>query len=187
MKNIEITCEVFNDISEIKLILEKYNFKYIEEFVLDDIYFYNIKTGEFGIQKGKLSDTLIIRNTNAKDKEIIIKKRKYDKNGFEIETEKQSYKINDIKKEEAKLKSLGYDKFLRMIDKNYKYENKEYIIFIQEVDGLGVFLEIESKNSEDSEFQIKKMIRLVKSFDLNIGTKFDIRKAELLYRKQQNY
>ena len=71
-----------------------------------------------------------------------------------------------------------------MIDKNSKYENEEYIAFIQEVENLGTFLEIESKNNENAETQFKKLIELVKAFGLEIGTKFDIRKAELLYKKQ---
>ena len=99
---------------------------------------------------------------------------------------KRSFRIDNIEKTEELFKCLGYDRFLRMKDKNYKYENKEYIAFIQEVENLGIFLEIESKNKQDSETRIKKMIELIKSLKLKIESKFDIRKAELLYKKQNS-
>ena len=150
------------------------------------IYICNKKTNEFGVNSGKITDTFIIRNTNGKDKEIIIKKRRYNKNGFEIEMKKRSFRIDNIEKTEELFKCLGYDRFLRMKDKNYKYENKEYIAFIQEVENLGIFLEIESKNKQDSETRIKKLIELIKSLKLKIESKFDIRKAELLYKKQNS-
>ena len=100
--------------------------------------------------------------------------------------EKETLKIQDIEIAEKLLNILGYKRFLRMIDKNYKYENENYIVFIQEVDGLGVFLEIETKNKENAEVEIQKLIELVKTLQLKTGTKFDIRKAEMLYEKQRN-
>lgn len=186
INNTEITCEVFDKVEKIKKALEDNNFKYVGEFTLDDIYMYDRRTKQFAPNKGKITDTLIIRYAGDDDKEIICKKRYYNSNGFEIGTEKRSLKIDDTKKAEELFQSLGYSRYLRMIDKNSKYENEEYIAFIQEVEDLGTFLEIEVKNRENAEKEIKKLIELVKSFELKIGTKFDIRKAELLYKKQNN-
>ena len=73
-----------------------------------------------------------------------------------------------------------------MIDKNYCYENTEYIAYIQVIDNLGIFLEIESKSPNSKEKEIENLINIVQSLQLKIGTKFDIRKAELLYKKLQN-
>lgn len=181
----EITCEVYDDIPLIKKELENNDFHYVEEFTLDDIYMYNPKTEEFAEKDGRITNTLIIRYVNENDKKIICKKRNYDNNGLEIGTEKTMLKIEDIEIAEKLLNILGYNRFLRMIDKNYMYENENYIAYIQEVDGLGTFLEIETKNKENSEIKIQKLIELVKSLQLKIGTKFDIRKADLLYKKQK--
>ena len=79
---------------------------------------------------------------------------------------------------------LGYTRFLNMIDKNYMYENNEYVAYIQDVKDLGIFLELEAKENKNVEQSLEKLINFVKSFDLNIGTKFDIRKADLLYLKK---
>ena len=89
-----------------------------------------------------------------------------------------------MEKAEELLNVLGYTKFLRMIDKNYMYKNENYVAYIQEIEGLGTFLEIETKSNENPEVQIQKLIDLVKSLKLKTGTKFDVRKAELLHKKQ---
>ena len=66
------------------------------------------------------------------------------------------------------------------------YENDEYIAYIQEITDLGTFIEIEAKEVENAEQSVEKLIEYVKSLNLKIGTKFDIRKADLLYSKQNN-
>ena len=73
-----------------------------------------------------------------------------------------------------------------MIDKNYMYENNEYVAYIQDVKDLGIFLELEAKENKNADQSIEKLINFVKSLNLNIGKKFDIRKADLLYSKQNN-
>lgn len=186
INNTEITCEVFEELDSIKQKLESNNFNYVEEFTLDDIYMCNPKTKQYVPQNGNITDTLIIRYTNDDDKQIISKKRAYNSEGFEIGTEKTILKIDDINNAEKLLNNLGFTRFLRMIDKNYRYENENYIVFIQVIDHLGIFLEIETKKENPDEKEIKNLIELVKSFKLKTGTKYDIRKAELWYKKQQN-
>ena len=65
--------------------------------------------------------------------------------------------------------------------KNYMYENEEYIVYIQEVKDLGVFIELEAKNQNNK--TIDGLIKFIKTMDLQAGTEFNIRKAELLYNK----
>ena len=141
----------------------------------------NPKTKQYVPQNGNITDTLIIRYTNDDDKQIISKKRAYNSEGFEIGTEKTILKIDDINNAEKLLNNLGFTRFLRMIDKNYMYENKDYIAYIQVVENLGTFIEIEAKNIENCEIQIQNLIDLVKSLNLKIGTQFDVRKVDLLY------
>ncbi len=74
-----------------------------------------------------------------------------------------------------------YERYLRMIDTDYMYESEKYVAYIQEIQNLGTFLEIELKNPGNSEVTIYDLIKYVKGLNLRIGTKFDIRKAELLY------
>ena len=180
MKEFEVTFEVYNDISVIKN-----EFYYVEEFVLDDIYMFNPIDNKFGVKDGKITDTLMIRSIDNKETEIVCKNRQY-KNGLEIGAEKTTLKVENIEIAEKLFNSLGYKRFLRMIDKNYKYENDDYNAIIQEVEGLGLFLEIEIKDGKDTEVEIQKLIEFVKSLDLKIGKKFDVRKAELLYKKINN-
>ena len=56
-----------------------------------------------------------------------------------------------------------------MIDKNYMYENNEYVAYIQDVKDLGIFLELEAKENKNADQSIEKLINFVKSLNLNIG------------------
>ena len=182
MKDVEITCEVFDGIENIKSALLEKRFNFIESFTLDDIYMYNKDNKDFFIKDGKISDTLIIRNVDDEDKKIVCKKRNYNAEGMEISTSKTVLKVKDIEASEKFLNVLGYERYLRMIDTNYMYENDKYTVYIQDIKDLGVFLEVEAKNIEDEEKTVLDLIEYVKALELNIGTKFDIRKAELLYK-----
>lgn len=186
IKDVEITCEIFEELSTIVKSLEDKGFKYVEEFTLDDIYMKNDRTNEFAAKNGKITDTLIIRYVNENDKKIVCKRRKYDNKGFEVSTEKSVLKVESIEDAEKHLNILGYTRFLNMIDKNYMYENSEFTAYIQEIKDLGIFLELEAKEVENEEQNIEKLIEFVKTLNLKIGTKFDIRKADLLYSKQNN-
>ncbi len=186
IKDVEITCEVFEEISTIVKVLEDKGFKYIEEFTLDDIYMKNDKTNEFAPKNGRITDTLIIRYVNEDDKKIVCKRRNHNSNGFEISTEKSVLKVMSIEEAEKHLNILGYTRFLNMIDKNYMYENDEFIAYIQDVKDLGIFIELEAKKVENAEQNIEQLIEFVKTLNLKIGTKFDIRKVDLLYSKQNN-
>lgn len=181
MKNVEITCEVFDDLEKIKSVLSDLGFKYVETFVLDDVYMYNKDSKEFFVKDGKISDTLIIRNVDDKDKVMICKKREYNCDGVEISTNKTDLKVEDSRACEKFLNSLGYERYLQMIDVNYMYENDKCTLYVQVINGLGTFLELESKLDGNAEKLFYDLIEYVKGFGLNIGAKFDIRKAEMLY------
>lgn len=182
MKDIEITCEVFETVEKIKNTLLEKGFKYIETFTLDDIYMYNKDNNQFFIKDGKISDTLIIRNVSEDDKKIICKKRNYDNDGLEIGTDKTVLKVKDIDASEKLLNILGYERYLRMIDTNYMYESENYIAYIQEIKDLGIFLEIELKDTNNYS-TVYDLINYTKELNLKIGNKFDIRKAEYFYNK----
>lgn len=146
----------------------------------------NDKTNEFAPKNGKITDTLIIRYVNENDKKIVCKRRKHDNKGFEVSTEKSVLKVESVEDAEKHLNILGYTRFLNMVDKNYMYENSKFTAYIQEIKDLGIFLELEAKKDQNNEQNIEKMIEFVKTLNLKIGAKFDIRKADLLYTKQNN-
>lgn len=75
MKDVEITCEVFDNVDNVKSTLLEKGFNFIETFTLDDIYMYNKDNKDFFIKDGKISDTLIIRNVDDEDKKIVCKKK----------------------------------------------------------------------------------------------------------------
>ena len=117
---------------------------------------------------------------NEDDKKIICKKRNYDENGFETSTDKYILRIKDIEEAQRTFNMLGYVQYLKMVDKNYMYESDKYIAYIQEIEDLGTFLELEAKSKE---ITAEQLIKYLKGFNLKTGAKFDVRKAEMLYKK----
>lgn len=175
MKELEITCQIYNNVLDIKKELERKNFIFKKEFIIDDMYMHNTKTGDFSVTNGKIIDSLVIRYVNENDKKIICKKN------ISNNIEKSILKVDSIKDAETHLNMLGYRKFLRLAYNNYMYENKQYIAYIQEVKNLGNFLEVEVKNGENQ--SIKNLIEYVKMLNLKTGEEFNVRKAELLYNE----
>lgn len=178
MKELEITCQIYNNVLDIRKELERKNFIFKKEFIIDDMYMHNTKTGDFSVTNGKITDSLVIRYVNENDKKIICKKN------VSNNIEKTILKVDSIKDAEMHLNMLGYTKFLRLTYNNYMYENKQYIAYIQEVKNLGNFLELEAKDGENQ--SIENLIEYVKMFNLKTGKEFNVRKAELLYSKTRN-
>ena len=175
MNELEITCQVFEDVLKIKEELERKGFSYKKEFWINDTYFCNKQTGKFSIKKGKLTDSLVVRYVNENDKKIICKK--YDSNGIK----KSVLRVEDIQEAEKHLEMLGFEKILTLKYKNYMYENEEYVAYIQEVKDLWTFLELETRKQNNK--TENDLIKFIKIMDLQIGTEFNIRKAEVLYNK----
>lgn len=184
MKEVEITCEVFENIEKIKKTLTDNDYEFVEEYTLNDVYMQNLKTGEYVPKNGIISDTYVIRYVEENDQKVIKKKRIYE-DGIEIGTEVTKTKVKDVKLAEEELNAEGYRRYLNMIQKNYMYKNKDYTIYIQEIENIGKFLEVESKKEECT---IEELKQVVKALNLKIGQKFDIRKAEfsLKYEKESN-
>ena len=114
-----------------------------------------VRVYDFGDKTAdRYTDTLIIRYVNEDDKKIVCKRRNHNSNGFEISTEKSVLKVMSIEDAEKHLNILGYTRFLNMIDKNYMYENDEFIAYIQEIKDLGIFIELEAKKIENAEQNI---------------------------------
>ena len=85
-------------------------------------------------------------------------------NGFEISTEKVCIKrYMSIEDAEKHLNILGYTRFLNMIDKNYMYENDEFIAYIQDVNRFRNYLQNQKqKKVENAEQNIEKLIEFLK-------------------------
>ena len=178
MKELEITCQIYNNVLDIRKELERKKFIFKKEFIIDDMYMHNTKTGNFAVTNGKITDSLVIRYVNENDKKIICKKN------VSNNIEKTILKVDSIEDVEMHLNMLGYTKFLRLTYNNYMYENKQYIAYIQEVKNLGNFLELEAKDGENQ--SIENLIEYVKMLNLKTGEEFNVRKAELLYNKTRN-
>ena len=90
MKEIEVTCQIYDSITKIIEELIKKGFKYEKEFIIQDSYFHNLKNEEFSIKNGILTDSLVVRYVNEDDKKIICKRNTLNN------TEKSILKVSNI-------------------------------------------------------------------------------------------
>jgi adenylate cyclase class 2 len=84
---------------------------------------------------------------------------------------------------EAILSSLGFFLFAEVCKCRTKYSYGDVIIALDEVEGLGSFLELEARGEADWGVQAKKVLDLLKSLDL--GESIRSSYLELLAEKLQ--
>lgn len=186
MRQIEITVKVENSLSEVDKILSKQGFKVIRKSRIEDIYLKkeNIKLGKRNILK-VLSNCVLVRYLKVGDEEfkkITYKKKDYKGNKV-ISEKKFNVDINDIQKAYNLFIELG---FTNIVNVNYDvivYEKDGLELAFQDVEGLGLLLEVENENDfegvsdKDIIKEKRKMVKNLSKYGLTTSKNYDIKKA----------
>ncbi len=186
MRQIEITVKVENSLSEVDKILSKQGFKVIRKSRIEDIYLKkeNIKLGKRNILK-VLSNCVLVRYLKVGDEEfkkITYKKKDYKGNKV-ISEKKFNVDINDIQKAYNLFIELG---FTNIVNVNYDvivYEKDGLELAFQDVEGLGLLLEVENENDfegvsdKDIIKEKRKMVKNLSKYGLTTSKDYDIKKA----------
>lgn len=165
-KEKEICVRVLDDFETIKNKLFDLGFSVQEDFYLEDIYF--VKKGaainEDNINE-LLSDYVLLRNRVGKEYLFTIKKKE------SLSVKSIKCPIKDFDLGYKFLEELGYKKILELKDHNILFTNGKNEIYVQDVDNLGVYVEIEQKNlklKNNNGDTIDEMINNLNSYQLNI-------------------
>ena len=186
MKQIEITVRVNNSLKEVDNILIKQGFNIIRKSRIEDKYLTNSNMilTERNILK-ILSKSVLIRYVKTNDKEyknITYKKKEYNKKQVLSEI-KYSVNIDDINKAYDLFIELGYKKIVEVKYDAIVYSNGETELAFQNVENLGLLLEVENEkdfqNTSDKDIikEKKKMVKELSKYKLNISKDYDIKKA----------
>lgn len=84
-------------------------------------------------------------------------------------------------------KRLGFNELIRIDNTKYTYLTEEYEIVLEDVVGLGLFLEVEKiqQVSDDKALQTKEEIRsFLKTLGIEFGEEQNAGKPELMLRKK---
>lgn len=188
MKQTEITAQVFNSLEDIDLLLKNKGFILNKKVVLKDYYF-----TRFGKEKVKnmnykelLESFILLRNLtgDVNETELIFKNKLFDKSGNVIEEEKFKTKVDSMESSLKILKCAKLYNWCNLTQNLFIYKKDEKELCVQDVDGLGIFIEYEEdpsyKNLKADE-KIILMINYLKDLNLILGEDFFCKKVYMKY------
>ena len=157
--------EIINDM------LEK-GFHVQEEFQLNDIYMVP-KDKEISLKEADklLSNYVLVRETVGKKIMLTLKNKEINSKGEIVKQSSIKCQITNVDDGYKFMKELGYKKMLEIKDHNILLSNGKNEIYVQDVEGLGTYIEMEQKNlllDNNNGNDIEEMINTLNSYDLKI-------------------
>lgn len=172
MKNeLEICVKCLDSVEETLLKLKSLGFTIKEDFILKDTYYAkNDMEVSLTNRSNLFSNYILIRESNEQIN-FVLKEKNMDEDGTIINQSSCKCPILDKVKGDIFIKNLGYKELLKINDHNYLLSNGKNELYVQDVENLGVYIEMEQKNIySDSKNgnNINEMISILNSYELNI-------------------
>lgn len=193
MKQIEVTVRVNNTLEEVDKILTTQGFSIIDKYRIKDEYLTQ-RINE--LNKDNIIDILsscvlirYIKEDNKETKKIIYKIKEYQDNTV-ISEEKINVNVDSIVNAIKLFNKLGFENLISVKNDTIVYSNGLYEFAFQNVDNLGLLMEMEHPDDftgysfEDILKEKAKMLNIIKNYNLSIENDYDIKKAyELVLKK----
>lgn len=186
MKEIEILAEVLDSKEKVIVALKKSKLKFIGSKKTQDVYFFDPKRKNLQMKNGKCPKEWF--RIRKKDDESYIT---YKEDVFEREkwTHSHEYetKVHDFEVLKQIIKKLGFKELVTINNIKHTYESKDYEIVLEEVENLGLFLEVEKLNVRDDADinRIRKEIQeFIDSLGVMVKPDSNMGKPELLLKKR---
>lgn len=170
MEEKEICLKSNVSFEEIKNIMFDIGFKVQEDFQMNDIYMIN-KDVDISLDNKDIifKDNILVRETVGKRTLLVNKIKKLDDNGVVIGERKVKCPIADSLSGYNFLCSIGYKKVFELKDHNLLVTNGVNEIYIQDVEGLGTYIEMEQKNlllKNTNGDTIEELVNIIKKYNL---------------------
>lgn len=167
---------------ELKSIMFNIGFKVQEDFQMNDIYMIN-KNIDISLDNKHVifKDNVLVRETVGKRILLVNKIKELDDNGVVIGERSVKCPINDSISGYNFLCSIGYKKAFELKDHNLLLTNGVNEIYIQDVEGLGTYVEMEQKNlllENTNGDTIDELVDSIKKYDLPLDySNISVKKA----------
>ena len=182
MKEIEILVELYDDIDNVK---KKFsNFEYLGLNHVIDEYYYDPKRDILKPNNDmQLDHCLRLRSKN--DKYYITYKDDVFDNEIWLYSNEYETKIEDVDMMREIFDRLGLKKLLVIDNKKETYKYNDYEIVLENVDDLGLFMEVEYCTDRDVDVKsIKLEIQeFIVSLDISVSEELNMGKPEMFLRK----
>lgn len=186
MKEIEILVEIQEDINSVLHCLEKFEKKGMKS--TNDIYYFDPLRNNLKLDdEGKLKECCRLREKAGKY--YITYKIDNYKEDVWIYSDEYETEVKDIDILKRILEKLGLKQLVVIKNKKHTFETSEFEIVVEEVEGLGIFLEVEYIGDSEaaSVGEIKKQImQFIKGLNLKVGNELNSGKPELLLTRHIN-
>lgn len=188
----EITVEVYNTLDQAMQILKSNGFNHIQTFMLNDYYYskYTINHLKKLNYKSLIKNSFLVREftEDITKYQLCYKNKVFNKNNEAILEEKIKATIDNSQNTIEIFNKAGLTNWAKIKTTVYvfKYNNSE--VLLQDVENLGIYLEIE-EDQTISNLPLKqkreKLIEILKSTKLNTGSDYSIKKAYLYLHKNK--
>lgn len=177
MGEIELLYPVLDDK---ETVLSKLNeFEFVGKEIVEDMYFY-VKNNS-----SKNSETFRIRKKGSKNM-MTHKIDRFDENGKWIYSDETEIEVSNFEDAKKIIERLGLKHKITVFVIKHIFNYMDYEIVLEEVDKLGLFIEVELKKvpkNVDVKDKREKIIEFIKSLNLELGEEPEFGKPELLERK----
>lgn len=169
-------------------ILQDKGFSIQEDFQMNDIYM--VKSEEdisFDNKDNLLNNYLLIRETVGKKIMLVLKHKEVNAKKEIVKQSSIKCPITDVKMGYDFIKALNYKKIFEIKDHNVLLTNGKNEIYIQDVENLGVYIEMEQKNlllDNNNGNTINEMIDNLNNYNLPFDhSNYFVKKSEDMLKK----
>jgi len=189
----EVTAEILCDIETIYNILQKKGFFFKEQLKQIDHYYTHLPINsattykELALNSFLLREIVLKRRYMAGESSVLLYKRKrFDAAGNVIGEEKVSCDIEDTASADAVFQAAGLNNWCVKSITGHIFKKGNQELLIQEVDGLGIFVEIEEfEQQKGTNYQrIEELIAFAKGLGLPLGNDMHVKINYLLFQKR---
>lgn len=181
----EITVETVCSLQELNNLLEKLEFKVMEEYDVFDIYMLDKNYNNTENKLELLKHCILIRDIVGKDEEtkkITYKYKEYNEKEEIVKQGKIDCEILDIEEAKNLFEALNYEELIRINDHIIVYSNNIDELAVQVVNNKHIYLEIEEKcNYINKKYNsLDEMKNVVSKYKIPIKEEnYFVKKAEI--------
>ena len=183
----EITVLVNSGYETLRNELEKYNFKIVDEYELNDIYMINKNINLDELSNLEiLKKCILVRDIVDIKKVLLYKYKKYSDNGDILEQGKVECPIIDVDKAVNFMESIDYKVLFKIYDKCIVFTNGSTELVVQLVNDEYIFIEMEAECSNiDRVYKdIDELKEDINRYNLPIDkSNYFVKKAEIELEK----
>lgn len=150
-----------------------------------DVYFYDPLRSALQPTNGRLKGCFRIRQKD--NQTFLTYKIDHFQGGEWLYSDEHETSVGDFQVAQDILRALGFKKLVEVDMKKSIFFSEDFEVVIEEVKGLGKFIEIESQRSVQEKNVEKEKMRIrqfLQSLDIRVGQELNSGKPELLLKKR---